>query len=187
MTKTLIVPGSARRDSVNKKLARVVADVASEAGLEPTLIDLADFPMPLYDGDLEAASGLPEHAFRLKALMASHPAWVFVAPEYNASMTPLLKNAIDWASRPAPGEAALATFQAKTAALFSASPGALGGMRALVQLRLCLTAVRVLVVPDDFSLNGAYQAFDEAGALRDPKHRATVRRVLDRLAAATPA
>ena len=184
MTKTLIVPGSARRDSVNKRLARVAEGVAREAGLDPTLIDLAEFPMPLYDADLEAASGLPEHAVRLKALFASHPAWVFVAPEYNASLAPLLKNAIDWASRPAPGEKGLASFQAKTAALLSASPGALGGMRGLVHLRLCLTGMRVLVVPDDFSLSGAYQAFDEAGALREPKHRDAVRRVLDRLAAA---
>lgn len=183
MTKCLIVPGSARRDSLNKKLGRVAAACAAEAGLEPTFADLADFAMPLYDGDLEAESGLPANAVRLRELMTSHPAWVLVSPEYNSAITPVLKNALDWASRPAPGEKSLAAYQGKTAALLSASPGALGGLRGLYQLRMILSNVNVLVIPEQFALSAAHEAFDDTGALKNPAHRATVLRVVQRPAA----
>src|SRR5687767_14454637 len=110
MSKVLIIPGSARRDSLNKKLARVAEECAREAGMTPTFADLADFPMPLYDGDIEATSGIPSYARALREEMKEHPAWIFVCPEYNGSITPLLKNAIDWTSRPDGDEKNLAAY-----------------------------------------------------------------------------
>jgi NAD(P)H-dependent FMN reductase len=183
MTKVLIVPGSARRESLNKKLAKIAQQCAKEAGMEPTYVDLADFPMPMYDGDVEEKNGVPPYAKALREVMKEHPAWVFVAPEYNGSVTPLLKNGIDWTSRPDGDEKNLAAFKGKTAALLSASPGALGGMRGLTQLRHTLHVVKVLTIPEDFSLVKAHEAFDEKGELKDPKQREKVLAVMQRLAA----
>jgi chromate reductase, NAD(P)H dehydrogenase (quinone) len=181
--RVLVLPGSARRDSFNKKLARVAAAQLVELGAQPTFVDPADHPLPLYDGDLEESSGLPENARRLKVLFRTHPAVVFVSPEYNGSPTPLLKNVIDWCSRAEGNEKQVEALVGKTAALLSASPGALGGMRGLVQLRMCLAAIRVLVVPEDFSLAKAHEAFADDGSLRDAKQTSKVRSVMERLVA----
>lgn len=155
--------------------------MAEGAGATVTTVDLRELALPLYDGDLEASSGLPEGAKRLQALMVSHQGFLIAAPEYNSSITGVLKNAIDWASRAAPGEAPLAAFREKTAALLSASPGALGGLRGLVHLRAILSSLDVLVIPEQFALGKANEAFDGAGALKDPKHAASVKRVVERL------
>jgi len=167
MAKILAFAGSARRDSSNKKLVHLAADSARTAGAEVTLIDLADFRMPIYDGDVEESQGLPEASVRLYAMMKAHAGLLLACPEYNSSVTPLLKNTIDWLSRPRPGDAPLAAFGGKVAALISASPGALGGLRGLVHVRAILQNIGVLVVPNQLAVPKAPEAFDEAGKLRD--------------------
>lgn len=172
--KILAFAGSARRESFNKKLVAVAAAAATEAGADVTTIDLADYPLPLFDGDLEAEQGPPEHAIRLKQLFLDHQGLLLACPEYNSSITPLLKNAIDWVSRPAPGEGRLAAYQGKVAVLLSASPGALGGLRGLVHVRSILGNIGVIVLPSQFALSKANEAFDEDGAIRDEKQHAAV-------------
>ena len=132
--KILAFAGSARKDSVNKKMIAAVARMAEAQGAEVTLIDLADYELPLYHGDVEAAQ-FPENAVKLKALFRAHDALLVASPEYNSSITPLLKNTIDWVSRPAPGDEGPSPYPGKTVALMGASPGALGGLRALNHVR----------------------------------------------------
>lgn len=170
----LAFAGSAREDSCNKKLVRAGAEAVRAAGGAVTLIDLRDYPLPLYDGDLEAERGLPEHAVRLKELFHAHAGLLLSCPEYNGSITPLLKNAIDWVSRPAEGEAPLACFDGKVVALLAASPGALGGLRGLVHVRAILSGIRVLVLPAQLAVGGAYQAFADDGRLADEKRQASL-------------
>jgi NAD(P)H-dependent FMN reductase len=183
--KVLAFAGSLRSASLNKKLVRVAAQIAQRVGAEVTLVDLREFNMPLYDGDLEASSGIPEGAIRFKQLMNSHDALLISAPEYNSSISGALKNAIDWASRQAPGEAPLQSLGGKVAGLLSASPGALGGLRGLVTVRSILGNLNVLVIPEQFALARAHEAFDESGNLTDPKQVAAVERVVNRLVAVT--
>src|SRR3990167_4033042 len=131
----LVFAGSARRESLNKKLARTAADSARTTGAEVTLLDLRDYPIPLYDGDLEAESGVPENARALRRLMAIHHGLIVVSPEYNGFITPLLKNTLDWISRPDGAEDGLTLYRDKVALVLSASPGALGGLRSLQLIR----------------------------------------------------
>ena len=139
------------------------------------LIDLRDLPLPLFDGDLEDKEGLPENAKRLKALLRAHDGLLISSPEYNSSITGVLKNAIDWASRAeTDDEPALVCFRGKIAALLSASPGALGGLRGLVHLRAILGNIGVIVLPDQVAVSAAHEAFDESGKLKDPKRAAQV-------------
>jgi len=167
--KLLAFAGSTRTDSYNKKLVRIAAEGAQAAGAEVTLIDLRDFPMPLYDGDLEAASGLPENAKKLKQLMIASQGFLISSPEYNSSITPVLKNSIDWASRvETETEPPLVCYRRKTVCLMSASPGAFGGMRGLVHVRAILGNIGACVMPEQIILPKAYEAFDEKGALKDP-------------------
>ncbi|MEW6416365.1 MAG: NAD(P)H-dependent oxidoreductase [Pseudomonadota bacterium] len=166
MPKILAFAGSLRRDSWNRKLIQVAAEAARVAGAEVTLIDLADYPLPLMDEDLEARDGLPANAQRLKALFKAHDALLIASPEYNSSLPPLLKNTLDWVSREWQGESGLVPYAGKVAALLAASPGAFGGMRMLPHLRQILNALGVLVLPGQFSLAHADQGFDDAdGAL----------------------
>jgi NAD(P)H-dependent FMN reductase len=139
--------------------------------------------MPLYDGDLEAQGGLPEHARRLKELFLAHAGLLLACPEYNSSITGVLKNAIDWVSRSAPGEAGLAAFTGKAAALCSASTGALGGLRGLVTVRSILGNIGVLVIPEQVAIPRAGEALGADGKLADPKQQAAVERMADRLVA----
>ena len=169
MPKILAFSGSIRRDSWNRKLIRAAVDAARAAGGEVTLIDLADYPLPLYNGDLEDRDGLPDNALRLKALFKEHDALLIASPEYNSSIPPLLKNAIDWVSREWQGESGLVPYQHKVAAILAASPGTFGGMRMLPHLRQILNTLGVLVLPGQFSLAHADTAFDEEnGALKSP-------------------
>ena len=175
-TTILAFAGSARNDSWNKKLIRVAAEGARAAGAVVTEIDLADYPMPIYDGDLEAAEGQPNNAKMLKALMVDNDGFLIASPEYNSGYSPLLKNAIDWTSRPVPNETRLIAFAGKTAALMSASPGILGGLRGLVQLRQVLSNIQVLVLPDQVTLPTAQNAFNNDGDLADKvKHQETIK------------
>ncbi len=162
MPKILAFSGSIRRDSWNRKLIRVAADAARAAGGDVTLVDLADYPLPLMDEDLEAREGLPANALRLKALFKEHDAFLIASPEYNSSIPPLLKNTLDWVSREWQGESGLVPYQNKVAALLAASPGQFGGMRMLPHLRQVLNTLGVLVLPGQFSLPRADTAFDDA-------------------------
>ena len=170
--KILALAGSTRAGSLNKKLLAVTAAAAEREGAAVTGIDLADLPMPLYDGDVEQSSGLPENARHLKALMVSHDAFLIASPEYNGGITAVLKNAIDWASRREGEESPLAAYRGKVAGLIAASPGRLGGARSLIALRQILTSCGALVIPQQFALGQAAQAFDETGALKDSEHEA---------------
>ncbi|MFN6465115.1 MAG: NADPH-dependent FMN reductase [Nostoc sp. DedVER02] len=175
--KILAFAGSARIDSYNKKLVKIAAAGARAAGAEVTYIDFRDLPLPLYDEDLEAQEGLPTNARTLKDLLISHQGLLIASPEYNSSLTAVLKNAIDWASRPAPNEAPLAAFAGKVAAIMSASPGALGGLRGLVHLRSILGNIKVLVLPDQIAVTKAYEAFNPDGTLVDPKQQESIEKL----------
>ena len=183
--KILAFAGSARKDSFNKKLVKIAAEGARAAGAEVTYLDFRDLPLPLYDGDLEEVEGLPENALKLKTLMKAHQGFLIACPEYNSSITPLLKNAIDWASRPEPGEPSLACFKEKVAVLMSASPGGLGGLRGLVHVRSILGNIGVLVLPDQKAIGNAHQAFDENGNLQDKSQQTAIVQLGSKLADVT--
>ncbi len=170
--KILAFAGSARRDSFNRKLADVAARGASEAGAEVTLVNLGDFDMPIYHGDLEESDGIPAGALAFKKLLLEHDGLLIASPEYNSSISPLLKNSIDWASRAeSDDEPALAAYRGKVAAIMSASPGGLGGLRGLVVLRMLLQNIGVMVLPGQRAISSAYEAFDESGDLKDERER----------------
>ncbi|MDE2490093.1 MAG: NAD(P)H-dependent oxidoreductase [Elusimicrobia bacterium] len=179
--KILAFAGSLRKGSLNKKAAAAAAAAARAAGGEVELIDLADYPLPVYDGDLEEREGLPDGARRLKAALKAHDGLLLSTPEYNGSIPGPLKNAIDWASRPEPGEKPLAAFAGKTAALLSASPGALGGIRALAVARAVLENVGVLVIPAQVAVAAAHEAFADDGSFKDPRRAQAVAATAKRL------
>jgi chromate reductase, NAD(P)H dehydrogenase (quinone) len=185
ITKILAFAGSARKDSVNKKLVQIAAEGARAAGAEVTYLDFRDLPLPIYDEDLEMAEGLPAPARQLKAMMKAHQGFLMACPEYNSSITPLLKNAIDWASRPEPGEPSLVCFKNKVAVLMSASPGGLGGLRGLVHVRAILSNIGVLVLPDQKAVGNANQAFDQAGNLNDESQQTAILQLGRQLATVT--
>lgn len=176
--KILAFAGSTRTDSLNKKLARAAAAIAGEAGAEVTFVDLRDLALPLYDGDLEEASGLPEGARKLKALLRASDGFLIASPEYNSSVTAVLKNALDWASRAeTDDEPPLAAFRGKAAALLSASPGALGGLRGLVHLRAILGNIGVIVLPDQVAVSKAHEVFNDDGSLKTEARTAPIHNV----------
>lgn len=180
--KILAFAGSTRTDSYNKKLVKIAAAGASAAGAEVTYIDLRDLPLPLFDEDLEAQQGLPANARTLKNLLISHQGLLIASPEYNSSLTAVLKNAIDWASRPSPNEPPLAAFADKVAAIMSASPGGLGGLRGLVHLRAILGNIKVLVLPAQVAVPKAYEAFNADGSLKDPQQQESIEKLGENLA-----
>ncbi len=170
----LVFAGSARAGSLNKKLARVAAAAVRAAGAEATLIDLGDYPMPLYDGDLEAREGVPAGARKLKDLFIAHQGLLIASPENNASVSALLKNTLDWISRQDGGESGLIPYRGKVAALAGASPGALGGLRGLTHLRAILQTLSVLVLSEQIALGRAHEAFNEDDSLKDAKQQAAL-------------
>ena len=170
----LAFAGSLRRESFNKKLVPIAAKAARDAGAEVTLIDLRDFPLPLFDQDLEAEQGMPENEKKLKQLFIDHDGLLIASPEYNSSVKAVLKNSIDWVSRPAPDEPPLVAFRGKVATLMSASPGALGGLRGLVHVRSILGNIGVIVLPDQIAIAKAHEAFKPDGSLTDPKKQGDV-------------
>lgn len=175
MPKILAFAGSLRAESLNHKLLLAAATLEGVGDAEFTICRLRDYDLPVYDADYEAEHGLPEHAVQLKALFKSHDALLMACPEYNGSVTAAWKNAIDWVSRPAEGERRLECFENKVAALLAASPGGLGGLRGLAHVRTILSGVGVLVIPQQFALPKAHEAFDGEGRFRDP---ATAERAL---------
>jgi chromate reductase, NAD(P)H dehydrogenase (quinone) len=183
--KILAFAGSTRRDSFNKKLVQIAAQGVLQTGSEATFLDLADYRLPMFDEDLEAAEGLPENVLRLKEIFLEHQGLLIASPEYNSSVTAVLKNTIDWLSRPAPGEAALACFKGKVAALMSTSPGGLGGLRGLVHLRAILGNIGVIVLPGQVAVPKAYEAFAADGSLKDPKQQTSIQQLGQNVAAIT--
>lgn len=177
--------GSLRAGSFNKKLVQIALGGARAAGAETTFLDLRDVPMPVFDEDIEASDGLPSGARKLRELLQSHHAFIIASPEYNSSITAALKNAIDWASRPAPNEKPLACFAGKIAALVSASPGTLGGLRGLVHLRAILGNIGVIVLPDQFAVSKAHESIGPDGRLVDAKQQAAVEAIGATIAATT--
>lgn len=175
--KILAFAGSTRIDSFNKKLVKVATAGAMENGADVTVIDLRDFAMPLYDGDLEQKEGLPSNARKLKDLMLSHQGFLISSPEYNSSISGVLKNTIDWASRPSEGEEPLACFKGKVAGIMSASPGCLGGLRGLVHVRAILENISVLVIPEQIAIAKAHEVFNADGTLKDKKQEEQVKRI----------
>ena len=184
--KLLFIAGSSREGSLNKKLARLAAEIATANGLYATFADLGDYPMPLYDGDIEANDGPPENARKLRALIMVHTGVFIASPEYNASITPLLKNTLDWVSRvKVEGEAPLEVFKSRVFALGSASPGSLGGMRSLITTRQVLElGLGALVLPDQVSIAKASDAFEENGHLKDKALQVMLKTVVEKLARA---
>jgi chromate reductase len=173
--KILALAGSARHDSFNKKLIKIGTEALRQAGGHVTLIDLVDFPLPLYDGDLEAEQGLPKKAKELKKLFCENDGFIFSSPEYNSSISGVFKNVIDWVSRPEKEDSvSLIAFRGKIAALMSASSGALGGLRGLVHLRAILENIYVMVIPEQITIPKAGDAFDEKGLLNDPQQHAKI-------------
>src|SRR3989338_7717589 len=173
--KILAFAGSTRIESFNKKLIKIAATGAKDAGADVTVIDLRDFQMPIYDGDLEIKDGLPSNAHKLKDLMLAHQGLLVASPEYNSSISGVLKNTIDWVSRQSEGEIPLACFKDKIAGLMSASPGGLGGLRGLVHVRAILGNIGVLVLPTQIAVSKAHEAFTEGGGLKDQKQEVRIK------------
>jgi chromate reductase len=182
--KLLFLTGSAREASFNKQLAKLGAEIAHANGISTTFADLGDYPMPIYNGDDEASSGPPENAHKLKALMQVHRGVFIAAPEYNASISPLLKNALDWVSRVRDdGETPLQVYKTRVFALGSASPGGYGGMRGLMALRQSMEiGMGALVLPDQISVARAGEAFDTHGHLKDKGLMELYRSIVQKLA-----
>lgn len=175
MTKILAFAGSARKQSLNYRLVKIAAAGAEQAGAQVTVVDLADYPMPLFDQDLEAESGMPDNAHRFKQLLIDHDGFLISSPEYNSAFSPLLKNAIDWASRSQRSdEPPLVAYKGKTAAIMAASPGSLGGLRGLVFVRMLLANLGMIVLPNQVAVANAHQAFDDRGLLVDERQQQAV-------------
>src|ERR1700752_5060952 len=165
--KILVIPGSLRTGSRNVKLAAAAAHEFALHNVDVTRISLADYPLPIYDGDLQAKSGVPKNAVNLKRMMGAHHGVLIVTPEYNSSVPPLVKNTIDWITRVQdPHEGRGQVFREKPFAIAAASEGRLGGTRALAALRLILSACHATVVPNQLALSFADQAYDDMDRLK---------------------
>ncbi|QDU00056.1 NADPH-dependent FMN reductase [Gimesia aquarii] len=165
--------GSTRENSYNKRLVTIAANSARESGADVKLIDLRDFPMPLFDEDLETKEGKNEAARDFKQLLIDSDGILISSPEYNGSLSAVLKNAIDWATRADAGEApgSLPAFRGKVVSLMSASPGGLGGLRGLVHLRAILGGLGCIMLPAQLAVSSAHDAFDETGNLKNEKQQ----------------
>jgi len=175
--KILAFAGSTRTDSFNKKLVKIAATGAREVGANVTIIDLRDFQMPLYDEDLEVQEGLLSSTRKLKELMLSHHGFLISSPEYNSSISGVLKNTLDWTSRQSDEESSLSCFKNKVAGLMSASPGGLGGLRGLVHVRAILENMGVLVIPEQIAISKAHEVFNSDGSMKDPKQEQRVKNI----------
>lgn len=181
--KILAFAGSTRKESFNKRLVSIAADGARKVGAEVTAIDLAEYPLPLFNQDLEESNGMPENASKLKQLFVESDGLLIASPEYNSSVTGVLKNTIDWVSRPTGDEEpmALTAFSGKLAMLMAASPGGLGGLRGLVHLRAILSNLGVTVLPGEVAISKAHEAFEE-DTLKDDRKQQQIRELGEKLA-----
>ncbi|HEX7533251.1 MAG TPA: NAD(P)H-dependent oxidoreductase [Methyloceanibacter sp.] len=182
----LFFAGSAREASFNKKLALLGRHIAEANGIEAVFVDLKDYPMPIYNGDLEAAEGPPERARAFKALLGEYQGVFIASPEYNSSVTPVLKNTLDWVTRVrAKGETGLEVFKSRVFAISAASPGYYGGMRSLLNLRQILAVgIGALVIPEQLALPRAADAFEADGSLKDRNQQEMLKGVVEALAIA---
>ena len=182
--KILVIPGSLRARSHNVRLAALATKELSLADADVTRISLLDYPLPIYDADIAERSGPPEHAVKLKRLMCAHQGVFIASPEYNASITPLIKNTIDWISVVRErGEPPLAAYKNRVFALGGASDGVYGAMRSLMALRQVLElGCGALVIPDQIAVSRASEAFDEMDNLKEERTAASLKRVVQRLA-----
>lgn len=179
----VVMAGSSRREALSRKVAATCVAPLAAAGADVDLVELVDHPAPLYNGDLEVESGLPEGIVRLQRRLAAADGLLVVNPEYNGSITPLLKNALDWCSRPNPADRARsggAVYAGRAAAVVGTSPGALGGMRVLFHVRDILGYLGMQVIPQQLAIGKAGEAVGDDGRLRDPAQR----EALDKLAQA---
>jgi chromate reductase len=182
--KILVIPGSLRTGSHNARLAAVAAYQFAQAGAEVSRISLADFPLPIYDGDLQTKSGVPKHAINLKRMIGAHHGVLLVTPEYNSSVPPLVKNTIDWVTRVQDAQETRGqVFRNRVFAIAAASESRLGGTRALAALRLILTACHATVIPNQLALSFAGEAYDDMDRLKHPADiealNALVRQLID--------
>jgi chromate reductase len=182
--KILVIPGSLRSGSHNARLAAAAAYQFAQAGAEVTRISLSDFPLPIYDGDLQTKSGVPKHAINLKRMMSAHHGVLIVTPEYNSSVPPLVKNTIDWVSRVQDThETRYQVFRERPFAIAAASESRLGGTRCLAALRLILSACQATVIPNQLALSFAGEAYDDMDRLKHPGDiealNALVRQMID--------
>ena len=181
----LFFAGSARTGSYSKKLARLGAAIAEANGIHSTFLDLADYPMAIFNGDLEAAEGQPENAKKLKAVMEAHSGVFIASPEYNASISPLLKNAIDWVSHVREGDPPGQVFKTRVFALGSISTGGMGGLRGLVSVRQILElGLGALVLPDQFAVPRCKDAFGDDGHLNNKDQQEIFKGIIQKLARA---
>lgn len=176
--KVLAFAGSTREDSVNKKLIAEAAIAARQMGANVTVIDLKDYPIPLYDENLETRERMPLKAKQLRQLMIQSDVIMIASPEYNASLSAVLKNAIDWASRSEEGRGSRDAFKGKKFAIMAASPGSTGGARGLVHLRTILEDIGGTVIPLQVVVPGAYSAFDEKGRLKSEKTKMEIQQLV---------
>lgn len=178
--KVVALAGSLRTDSVNKKLIREAAAIAKELGANVTLIDLKDYPLPLYDADIEESPGMPENGKQLRKLLKETQVIMISSPEYNASVPGNLKNFIDWMSRKEDKGPSRDAFKGKKVLLMSASPSSLGGTRALADLRPIIDDIggNGTVLPIQLSIPDAYNAFDAEGHLKNPQQKDQLRRLV---------
>lgn len=180
-TKVLVFSGSTREDSFNKKLSEEAAAVAKKMGATVTVLDLRDYSMPFYDGDIEAQKGMPEQAKQLRHLMMQSNAMIIATPEYNGSVSAVLKNALDWASRNEQGQPSRDAFKGKRFALMSASPGKSGGSQALEHLKVIIQYAGGEVIDPQISISDAYQAFTAEGSLKNPEMKEKLNREIQQL------
>jgi chromate reductase, NAD(P)H dehydrogenase (quinone) len=167
--KILVIPGSLRTGSLNARLAAAAAHEFAQAGAEVTRISLADFPLPIYDGDLQNKSGVPKNAVNLKRLIGVHHGVVIVTPEYNSSVPPLVKNTIDWVTRVQDAQETRGqVFRGRAFAIAAASESRIGGSRSLAALRLVLAACHATVIPNQLALSFASEAYDDMDRLKHP-------------------
>ncbi|MBT5137089.1 MAG: NAD(P)H-dependent oxidoreductase [Phycisphaerae bacterium] len=167
--KVLAFAGSTRKESVNKRLARIALQAAKKAGAETTFVDLQDFNIPLYCDDLVAKEGIPEGVLQFKQLLNSHNGFFIASPEYNGSLTGVLKNAIDWATIKADGEERMSCWNGKIAGLVSASPGGLGGIRGLHHLRTILAGIGTFVLPNHLAVGNSTENLQNEKQITDEK------------------
>ena len=180
--KILVIPGSLRTGSLNARLAAAAALEFAQAGAEVTRISLGDFPLPIYDGDLQTKSGVPKNAVNLKRMMSAHHGVLIVTPEYNSSVPPLVKNTIDWVTRVQdPHETRGQVFRERAFAIAAASESRLGGTRSLAALRLILSSCHAMVIPNQLALSFAGEAYDDMDRLKHPPDAEALRAMVKQL------
>jgi len=185
--KIVVFAGSTRNNSFNKQLVKASIPYLEEFGAEVKFIDLNDYPLPVFDEDNESSSGLPVEARKLKDVFIAADGFLISSPEYNGFFSGVFKNSIDWLSRQVDGYPPFECFENKTVGLLAASPGGLGGIRVLPTVRQLLSGIKMLVIPTQFGLGNAGNAFNDDGTLSDTKNQEAVRKVCKKLVEITVA